>query len=48
MSPREGAAGPTKETLEGLRLRLGELRLAGLDVDAAMELCRKLYEEGTK
>ncbi len=45
---REQNAGPSKETLEGLRLRLGELRLAGLDADAAMELCRKLYEEGTK
>ncbi len=45
---REQNAGPSKETLEGLRLRLGELRLAGLDVDAAMELCRKLYKEGTK
>ena len=45
---REQSAGPSRETLEGLRLRLGELWLAGLDVDAAMELCRKMYEEGTK
>ena len=42
------AAGPQPETIEGLRLRLGELRLAGLSLDQAMDLCRKLYEEGTK
>ncbi len=48
VSPREGAAGPTKETLEGLRLRLGELRLAGMDEEQVLDLCRKLYEEGTE
>ena len=45
---RDGRPGPSKETLDGLRLRLGELRLAGLDEDEAVALCRKLYEEGTK
>ena len=48
VSPRQGAVGPTKETLEGLRLRLGELRLAGMDEEQALDLCRKLYEEGTE
>ena len=48
VSPRRGAAGPTKETLEGLRLRLGELRLAGMDEEQVLDLCRKLYEEGTE
>ena len=40
------AAGPQPETIEGLRLRLGELRLAGLSEEEALDLCRKLYEEG--
>ncbi len=48
VSPRGGMAGPTKETLEGLRLRLGELRLAGMDEEQVLDLCRKLYEEGTE
>jgi len=40
---------PARETVEGLRLRLSELRLAGLDRSAVLELCVKLYdEEGTK
>lgn len=34
------------ETLEGLRLRLAELRQAGLSGEDAAALCRKLYEEG--
>ena len=46
VSPRQGEIGPTKETLEGLRLRLGELRLAGMDEEQVLDLCRKLYEEG--
>ena len=41
-------AGPQPETIEGLRLRLGELRLAGLSLDETLALCRKLYEEGEK
>lgn len=48
VAARDGAAGPSRETLEGLRLRLGELRLAGVSLDEALELCRKLYEEGTE
>ena len=48
VAARDGTAGPSRETLDGLRLRLGELRLAGLDLEAALELCRKLYEEGTE
>ena len=46
VSPRQQAGGPTKETVDGLRLRLGELRLAGMGLEEALELCRKLYEEG--
>ncbi len=46
--PRQGAAGPTKETVEGLRLRLGELRLAGMDEAQVLDLCRRLYEEGER
>lgn len=38
----ETGVGP--ETLEGLRLRLCELRLAGLGRDEALELCGKLYD----
>ena len=41
-------AGPQPETIEGLRLRLGELRLAGLSLDETLALCRKLYEGGEK
>lgn len=37
---------PKQETIDGLRLRLSELRLAGLDKEAALALCRQLYEEG--
>ena len=48
VAARREAAGPTKETLDGLRLRLGELRLAGMDEDEAMVLCRRLYKEGTE
>ncbi len=43
-----GRPGPSKETVEDLRLRLGELRLAGMDEEQVLDLCRKLYEEGTE
>ncbi len=43
--PRQGAAGPSRDTVEGLRLRLSELRLAGLDREEILELCAKLYDE---
>ena len=39
-------SGPRPETIEGLKLRLSELRLAGIEKEEALELCRKLYEEG--
>ena len=48
VSPRQGAGGPTRETVEGLRLRLGELRLAGLSREEALDLCGRLFEEGTE
>lgn len=38
--------GPKPETIEGLKLRLSELRLAGVTMEEALELCRSLYEEG--
>ena len=46
VSSRQEPTGPRPETLEGLRLRLGELRLAGMGLEETLELCRKLYEEG--
>ena len=48
VAPRQGQAGPRPETVEGLRLRLGELRLAGMDEQQVLDLCRRLYEEGIK
>lgn len=48
VAARREVSGPTKETLDGLRLRLGELRLAGMDEEQVLDLCRKLYKEGTK
>ena len=41
-------SGPRPETIEGLKLRLSELRLAGMEKEEALELCRKLYEEGAQ
>ncbi len=41
----KGKTGPRPETIQGLKLRLSELRLAGVDKEEALELCRKLYEE---
>ena len=41
-------SGPRPETIEGLKLRLSELRLAGIEKEEALELCRKLYEEGAQ
>lgn len=44
--PRRGAApSPAAGTLEGLRLRLCELRLAGLDRAAILALCERLCDE---
>lgn len=37
-------AGAEPETLEGLRLRLCELRLAGMGREEVLELCGKLYD----
>ncbi len=36
--------GADPETVEGLRLRLSELRLAGLEREEILELCRKLLD----
>lgn len=43
--PRQGAAGPSRDTIQGLRLRLGELRLAGLGREEILDLCARLYDE---
>lgn len=45
VAPRQGAAGPGRETLRGLRLRLSELRLAGLSREEILALCARLYDE---
>ena len=37
--------GPEKETVEGLRLRLCELRLAGLAREEVLALCARLYDQ---
>ncbi len=44
-SRAEGAAPPPPETVEGLRLRLCELRLAGMDRAAILALCERLCDE---
>lgn len=43
--PRPGPAGPEGATLRALRVSLSELRLAGLDKEAALALCARLYDE---
>lgn len=48
---RDGAAvrlperGASPETLDGLRLRICELRLAGMGKDEILALCGKIFEE---
>lgn len=42
----KGTGTPKTETIEGLKLRLSELRLAGIGKEEALALCRRLYEEG--
>ena len=39
----ERGAGP--ETIDGLRLRICELRLAGMGKDEILELCGKIFDE---
>lgn len=38
---------PKKETLDGLRLHLSELRMLGIDKEEALKICSRLYGEGT-
>ena len=40
-----GQPAPRPETIAGLRLHLGELRLAGVSEEEALALCRRLYRE---
>lgn len=42
---RMPAAGAVPEAVEGLRLRLCELRLAGMEKTDILELCEKLIDE---
>ena len=42
---QKGAA-VSRETLEGLRLRLCELRLGGMGREEALQLCARMYDEG--
>lgn len=42
----KGTTGPKKETIDGLRLYLSELRLTGVSLEEALDICKKLYEEG--
>lgn len=42
---RVPSTGADPETVEGLRLRLCELRLAGMDKEEILELCGKLIDE---
>ncbi len=42
---RDTPPSPAPDTLEGLRLRLCELRLAGLDRAKILTLCEKLLDE---
>lgn len=42
----ERISAPKKETIDGLRLRIGELRLSGAGKEEVLDLCRRLYEEG--
>lgn len=44
---REGTVSVPKETLDALRLHLSELRLSGMSCEDALQLCAKLYQEGT-
>lgn len=39
------AVSPNQETVEGLRLRICELRLAGLSREEILKLCEKLLDE---
>ncbi len=41
---RAGERVPGRETVDGLRLRLGELKLAGLDREAILKLCGELLD----
>ena len=38
-------SGPQQEALKALKLHLSELRLAGLNLDDTLALCKTLYEE---
>lgn len=44
--PRGDRREPEGATLRALRVSLSELRLAGLDREAALALCARLYDEG--
>jgi len=43
---RTGFVSVPQETLDGLRLRLSELRLTGISREEALKLCERLFDEG--
>ena len=50
VAQRETVTGSTvpEETVEALRLRLSELRLAGMNREDVLKLCERLFDEGVK
>ena len=45
---REGKAAVSPESVRRLRLCVSELRLAGMNEEALLSLCRDIYKEGAK
>ncbi len=48
VSHRNGDYSIPKDVLSALRLHLSELRLSGMSRDDVLNLCERLYEEGSK
>lgn len=44
--PRTGERSLSADSLNALRLRISELRIAGMSLEEVLDLCRKMYEEG--
>ena len=48
ISPRQAELTIPKEIIDSLRLTISELRLAGMNQEVVLNLCKKLYKEGLK
>ncbi len=48
ISPRQAELTIPKEIIDSLRLTISELRLAGMNQEDVLNLCKKLYKEGLK